>query len=202
LGVDQSGIGANENDDRFGFALSAGDFNNDGWDDLAVGAPGEAPGADPKSGFVFIFAGNISGLSPWSGLDQSGLGANENDDRFGFALSAGDFNNDGRDDLAVGAPGEAPGADPKSGWVFAFRGSSGGLTAWSAFGQGGLGENERDDRFGWAMTAEDFNGDGRDDLAVGAPGESPGSEPKSGYLFAFRGSASSLSPLRGLHQER
>lgn len=192
--------GRNEADDRFGAAVAVGDFDGDGLADLAVGAPGEAPAAAPKSGYVFLFRGTSYGLAPWGGLGQGRLGTNEAGDRFGHALVAGDFDGDGHDDLAVGAPGEAPADDPKSGWVFAYLGGEDGLTPWTAFGQGGLGSNEAGDLFGHALAAGDFDGDGNADLAVGAPGEAPGSSPKSGYLFVFRGKSSDMEPWKAFGQ--
>ncbi|MEA1867913.1 MAG: FG-GAP repeat protein [Thermodesulfobacteriota bacterium] len=65
-----------------------------------------------------------AGLEPWQGISQAGLGANEADDYFGHVQASGDFNGDGYMDLAVGAPGEAPGSDPRSGYVFVFKGLS------------------------------------------------------------------------------
>ena len=59
------------------------DFNNDGFDDLVVGAPGESPGSDPQSGFAFVFNGSSDGLVASQGLDQEGLGNNEAGDLFG-----------------------------------------------------------------------------------------------------------------------
>ncbi|UCH98171.1 MAG: FG-GAP repeat protein, partial [Candidatus Aminicenantes bacterium] len=66
--------------------MTTGDFDNDGFDDLAVGAPGESPGSAPESGYIFVFHGAVGGLYPFSGLSQAGLGANEAGDRFGVAL--------------------------------------------------------------------------------------------------------------------
>ncbi|MBI3950408.1 MAG: alkaline phosphatase D family protein [Acidobacteria bacterium] len=57
LTQEHAGQGGNENGDEFGAALAAGDFNGDGYMDLAIGAPGEAPVNDPKSGAVFVNAG-------------------------------------------------------------------------------------------------------------------------------------------------
>lgn len=199
-GFGQQDLGAEEDDDRFGWSLAAGDFNGDGRDDLAVGAPGESPGGDPKSGHVFVFRGTANGLVPWIGFGQQGLGNNEMGDRFGWSLAAGDFDGDGRDDLAVGAPGESPGGDPQSGFVFVYRGGAGGLSPWRGLDQTGLGNNEEGDQLGWSLAAGDFNGDGREDLAVGAPGESPGGDPQSGFVFVYRGTADGPTAWKGLDQ--
>jgi hypothetical protein len=101
------GLGANEFGDEFGYALTSGDYDGDGRDDLAVGAPGESPASDPKSGGVFVYRGTNTRLVAWQFVDQADLGANEAGDRFGAALASGNYVSDFRDDLAVGAPGES-----------------------------------------------------------------------------------------------
>jgi len=196
-------LGANEKGDEFTRAMATGDFNRDGFTDIAIGAPGEAPGSYPQSGAIFIYIGTeAGGLRPWhaplqSDLMQSGyaLGLNEKGDKFGYSLASGDFDHDGFDDLAVGAPGEAPGDEPKSGAVYLFSGGEEKMTAWGSVTQERkmvdgylLGYNEHDDLFGASLASADFNRDGYDDLAIGAPGEAPGSDPKSGAVYLFSGS--------------
>jgi hypothetical protein len=213
--IAQTRLGANEDGDLFTHAMATGDFNHDGLMDLAVGAPGELPGGDPKSGIIFVYQGTDSiGLQPWKAHTQSSrqpngysLGLNEQGDEFGYSLTSGDFDGDGFDDLAVGAPGEAPGNNPKSGVVFLFKGSKDGLTAWTSIGQTNrdangysIGLNEDDDRFGFSLTSGDFNTDGFDDLAIGAPGEAPGEDPKSGAVFLFNGSFTGLTAFGSLTQ--
>lgn len=198
--IDQTGLGVNEAGDMFAMALSAGDYDNDGKADLAVGAPGEAPGPDDRSGVVFLFRGVKLGLEPDRVIDQELLGINEEDDQFGYALTTGDFNDDGRDDLAVGAPGEAAGANLDAGAVFVFRGSKSGLRPRQALTQLGFGHNETGDRFGHALTAGDYGGDGRDELAVGAPGKNVGAIPDTGTVFVYRGGLINLMPLQDLTQ--
>jgi hypothetical protein len=88
-----------------------GDFNGDGFDDLAIGIPGEDVGPLSSTGAVEIIYGDKNGLDPRVG-DQfltalSITGDPEialPDDGFGSSLAAGDFNGDGRDDLAIRAP--------------------------------------------------------------------------------------------------
>jgi hypothetical protein len=181
----QAAPAGNEEPDRFGAALAAGDFDNDSYDDLAIGAPRENVSGAGESGYVFVYRGGAAGLSSWFSLGQSSLGGSETQDRFGSALATGDFNRDGHADLAVGAPGEAPGSNPRSGYVFTFLGTTTGLSAWRGLDQSSLGSNEAGDSFGAALAAGDFDNDGADELAVGMPHEKAGSA-YSGHVFVFR----------------
>src|SRR6266545_2956458 len=153
---DSPGVaGGAEPDDRFGNALTAGDLNGDGSADLAVGAPGE----NSFSGVVHVLYGSPAGLTAtgsqlWSQDSPGVAGVAEGFDIFGGALAAGDFNADGRADLAVGAWAE----NSFSGVVHVLYGSPAGLTAtgsqlWSQDSPGVAGAAEQGDRFGDALAA-------------------------------------------------
>lgn len=164
--------------DQFGVALATGDFDGDGKDELAVGAPGDG-GLRFGSGAVTIinprkrYAGVYTQESP----NVKGFG--EKWDAFGAALASGDFNADGRDDLAIGVPGEdlsllQRGMDYGDGAVNVLYGSRRGLTALGSevWSQTILdGKPRYYDRFGTSLAAGDLNGDGDDELVVGVPGE-------------------------------
>ena len=170
----------------FGTALAAGDFNGDRRQDLAVGVPGENGGTFTGPGAVNVLYGGRQRLSlkgdRFLTQDTPGMAGDGGDggDLFGYALAAGDFNDDGRDDLAIGAPFETLGAGPatRQGAVTVVYGSRHGLrTKGSRFltqdSQGMAGDGAEDlDRFGLLLTAADFNGDRCDDLAIGVPRES------------------------------
>jgi hypothetical protein len=172
--------GAIEAGDHHGEAVAAGDFNGDGYDDLAMGAPYEdISGGFIDAGAVVVNWGTQFGVTNVGSqlLTEAALGgASEAYAEFGRALGAGDFNGDGYDDLAVGVPGSSVGlGSSHRGKVYVLRGTGAGLVPWYVLDQAdGGGSNEAGDRFGQCLAVGNFNGDTspvRDDLAVGAPGE-------------------------------
>lgn len=112
---DRSGLGDfSENSEAFGWSLAAADFDNDGYDDLAIGVPYETC-AGGNCGAVHLVYGSSGGLNGdrdkvWYQGDSGVLGTAEDGDSFGFSLAAGRFGSDPYYDLAVGAPGEDIGA--------------------------------------------------------------------------------------------
>jgi hypothetical protein len=180
------------------------DFNGDGYADLAIGVPGDEF-AGTWSGAVSVIYGTNSGLSPvgdevWQRGSGGLPGTPAQFDEFGFALAAGDFNQDGYADLAIGAPFDGVNGDTAAGSVTVLYGSSEGLSStnnqfWTRDSDGILGVTDPQDRFGYALTTGDFDGDGYDDLAVGAPGHSVSSEPAAGLVHVIYGSMDGLTSL-------
>jgi FG-GAP repeat len=207
---------AAESYDEFGLSLAVGDFNGDGFADLAIGVPKESIGTIQQAGAVNVIYGSPTGLSTtngsqfWSQNSANVLDSSEYDDRFGCALAVGDFNGDGFADLAIGVKHEGVNGAFQAGAVNVIYGSPGGLSAtavpnqfWSQDSPGILDAAEGDagqeigDRFGWALVAGDFNGDGRDDLAVGVPYETltsaSGDIPYAGAVNVIYGAPSGLN---------
>ncbi len=192
-----------EENDRFGESLASGDFNGDGYPDLAIGAPGETVGRVEEAGGVQILYGSAEGFTTngnqWWNQDVPGVpGGAEKGDWFGAALAVGDFDGDGYDDLAIGIPWEDLGNSPDAGAVYVMYGSPNGLTTdggqwWDQDSPGVIGSVEEGDNFGIVLTAGDFNGDGRDDLAIGVPQEDLGNIVNAGAVQILFGSNNGLT---------
>ena len=201
---DSDGIeGVAEAGDEFGEALASGNFNDDEFDDLAIGVPGETVAGAADAGVVNIIYGSGDGLTStnnefWRQGTNGIEGAAEAGDRFGWALTSGDFDGSGEADLAVGVPGEAIGEIAGAGAVNIIYGSDDGLTGsgdqlWRQGGNGISGVAETEDEFGDALASGDFDNDGFDDLAVGVRHEDIGAIPKAGAVNVLYGSDGGLT---------
>ena len=192
---------------------SAGDVNGDGFDDIIVGAEGGDDGGS-YAGEAYVIFGTDSGFGSSAGgrrvVDLTTLTAGQgfviqgdsDIDRLGWSVSsAGDVNGDGFDDIIAGAPYSSDGGE-WSGQAYVIFGTASGfgadvsgrrvidlttLTASQGFIiQGGA----EYDVAGWSVSsAGDFNGDGFDDLIVGASGGDDGGDG-AGQAYVIFGTAS------------
>jgi hypothetical protein len=188
-----------------GHATAAGDFDGDGFDDLAISSPRATVGGDAVAGEVLVLYGTEGGLAAaghqvWN-QDSAGVpDSAEPNDFFGWSLAAGDFDADGFDDLVVGVPFEDTSGFESSGALHVLRGSAAGLTTDGTryYEPGGAlipDDAEPGDQFAAAFAVGDFDADGFDDLAVGSPGEDQEGVPTwvdLGALHVFFGAATGL----------
>ena len=181
----------------FGSTIASGDFDRDGYADVAVSVhgydePDESRQRINVGGIVVIYGTDhgldVNGAQParvWS-QDSAGVqGVSEDDDAFGSSLVVGDFDGDQFLDLAIGIEGEQVGAKARQeGAVTVLYGARGGLTARDQIvdqdTRGILDAAETGDWAGHALAAADFNSDGVDDLALGVFSEGVDGKPNAG----------------------
>jgi hypothetical protein len=169
-----------------GSVSSAGDVNGDGYDDVIVGASGYDNGVLNNSGRVFVYHGSASGLAT---TESWTVASNQASSGFGSVAGAGDVNGDGYDDVIVGAGLYDNGTTNQGGRVWAYHGSATGLSTTEAWTKGVAAQSSR---FGSALsTAGDVNGDGYDDVIVGAWAYGNGQNDE-GRAYVFLGSATGL----------
>jgi hypothetical protein len=171
--------------DQAGFAVAgAGDCDDDGLRDLLVGAP-EDDANGSGSGAAYLFLSPVSGSAALSSADARFEGTAPGDNAGSAFAGDADFDGDGRADVVVGAPFDDS-VESDAGGVYAFRAPLSGVStfddadaqSWGAIG---------DSRFGASVAVlRDTNGDGGDDLVVGAPTDAQtGSETGAVDFLSF-----------------
>ena len=163
---------------------TAGDVNGDGFDDVIVGCP-HCRNGQYQEGLAFVYQGSSVGLSTtpdWTADQGGGL--------LGWSVgTAGDVNGDGYADVIVGAPAYS---NPQfgEGAAFVYEGSAAGLPGTPSRS---IDSDQAYSYFGGAVgTAGDVNGDGFDDVIVGAKYYIDG-QISEGAAFAYEGSSAGVS---------
>ncbi len=172
--------------DSFGADVAfAGDVNSDGYVDVLITASGDSSNA-VLGGAMYLFHGPLGFAESASNADAIASGATESA-YWGWAAPAGDLDNDGHDDVAVAATGY--GIDDNTGQITVLFGPfSGAITLEDeALQIHGAGPNEFVGAYALGRLS-DINGDGRDDLAVGAPITDMGGGDTPGFLGIVYGS--------------
>lgn len=171
---------------RLGWSVTTGDLNNDGWDDLVIGAPGCSTLGHVQVGCVYVVYSKDSGIpSNNMDLDRNAdilLRGFEPAGRFGSSVAVLDFNVDGQLDLAVGSPSVGSSQLTYTGAVYVYYGtkekgfsSQPNVTIKCRFSYC---------NFGWTLHSADMNRDKQLDLVVGSP-YAPGGGKQRGLVAAF-----------------
>ncbi|HTO05795.1 MAG TPA: FG-GAP-like repeat-containing protein [Myxococcota bacterium] len=183
--------------DAFGVAVGAGDVNGDGYSDVVVG--GNAFSMLGGEGAFWVFLGGPSGVAshaPQNFFAYAQLVGTVRGERLGTAVATGDVNGDGYADVISGGPsvvrGQALGQA-----VISLGGAGGLVNGGISVASSTILSGQAGAQLGYQVVdAGDLNGDGFDDIAVGAPYYDMG-DPNEGIVLVFNGSGTGLPAALG-----
>jgi len=183
-----------------GSVSGVGDVNGDGFDDVIVGASSAGPDGNSAGESYVVFGKADSARIDLGALGSSGFkidGIDASDFSGSSVSGAGDVNGDGFDDVIVGAPGADPDGNSRAGESYVVFGKADSASIdLGALGSGGFRIDGIDtfDFSGRSVSgAGDVNGDGFDDVIVGASGADPDGDSYAGESYVVFGKAGSAS---------
>lgn len=183
-----------------------GDVNGDGRPDLVVCAPSFDGMAGLDAGAAYVVYGRSSypaslELDSLDGSNGFRLEGEFAGDAACDGIAGGDFNGDGRADLAIGATGRNVGPAVRAGATYLVYGRTGARPAVQSLGGLAAGEGFRvdglaaDDASGFALALTEVNGDGLDDLVIGTYGADPGGRADAGTVHVLYGQSPARANL-------
>jgi hypothetical protein len=182
LSLADTKLAGEDAEDHAGHSVATGDFDDDGVLDVLVGAPNEDLGGT-QAGAAYVMLGPTKGEVDLSLADAKLVG--ETYSYAGSAVAGGDVNGDGRKDVLVGAPLDSTGGDV-AGAAYLVLGPIFGTLSLSEADAKFVGENMMD-AAGASVGAGDVNGDGVDDVLLGAPYDDTDGVPAGAVYLLYGG---------------